>query len=52
MVDNERALALYERNGFQREGTRRSCLTVNGVFVDEIYMGKLLDLTAVIDYHR
>jgi RimJ/RimL family protein N-acetyltransferase len=42
MARNQRALALYERTGFVVEGRRRECLLVDGTFVDEIYMAKLL----------
>jgi RimJ/RimL family protein N-acetyltransferase len=42
MARNERAARLYERMGFEVEGRRRECLTVDGHLVDELYMGKLL----------
>jgi RimJ/RimL family protein N-acetyltransferase len=42
MVHNERAIALYERMGFEKEGVRRHALRIDGSFVDELYMGKLL----------
>ncbi len=42
MAGNERARRLYERMGFEVEGRRRECLTVDGQLVDEVYMGKLL----------
>jgi RimJ/RimL family protein N-acetyltransferase len=42
MAHNERAARLYERMGFEVEGRRRECLTVDGRLADELYMGKLL----------
>ncbi len=42
MAHNERARRLYERMGFEVEGRRRECLTVDGELADELYMGKLL----------
>jgi len=42
MAHNRRALALYERMGFVVEGRRREGLLVNGDFIDELYMAKLL----------
>jgi RimJ/RimL family protein N-acetyltransferase len=41
-LDNERALQLYEKMGFIREGTKRHSLKVEGQFVDEQYMSKLI----------
>lgn len=42
MATNHRAIQLYERKGYQREGRRRECLTVDGALVDELYMGNLI----------
>jgi RimJ/RimL family protein N-acetyltransferase len=42
MAHNQRAFRLYERMGFVVEGRRRECLLVDGDFVDELYMAKLL----------
>jgi RimJ/RimL family protein N-acetyltransferase len=42
MARNERAARLYERMGFEVEGRRRECLTVDEELADELYMGKLL----------
>lgn len=42
MAGNARAVRLYEAKGYVREGVRRECLAVDGVLVDELYMGKLL----------
>jgi RimJ/RimL family protein N-acetyltransferase len=46
MAHNERARRLYERMGFEVEGRRRECLSVDGQLADELYMGKLLPGTA------
>jgi RimJ/RimL family protein N-acetyltransferase len=43
VVDNARALALYERAGFRREGVRRGSLCVRDRLLDEFYMAKMLD---------
>jgi RimJ/RimL family protein N-acetyltransferase len=40
--DNERALQLYEKMGFIREGTKRHSLKIEGQFIDEHYMSKLI----------
>ncbi len=39
---NSRAISLYVSNGYEVEGIRRSSMNVNGVFVNEVYMSKLL----------
>lgn len=39
---NEAAKRLYEKSGFAVEGTRRCSMCVNGQYVDEYYMAKLL----------
>ncbi len=39
---NTRAVALYEKAGFAIEGTRRHALVVNGAYVDEWFMSKLI----------
>ena len=41
MTHNDRAKNLYQRQGFQVEGTKRNSLRVNGEYVDELYMSKL-----------
>jgi RimJ/RimL family protein N-acetyltransferase len=46
MAHNERAARLYQRMGFEVEGRRRECLTVDGKLADELYMGKLLPAAA------
>jgi RimJ/RimL family protein N-acetyltransferase len=42
MTHNEAAIALYSRRGFQPEGIRRHSLLVDGQYVDEYLMAKLL----------
>lgn len=42
MAGNEAGLRLYKKQGFQIEGTKRHSLLVNGKYVDEYYMAKLL----------
>jgi RimJ/RimL family protein N-acetyltransferase len=41
-VDNAAAIHLYQRMGYAIEGTKRRSLLVNGEFVDELYMAKIL----------
>ena len=43
MAHKARARALYEQMGYLQEGVKRDSLSVDGVFVDEIMMAKLLD---------
>ena len=42
MSHNERAIALYTKCGFEREGLKRDSLLVNGKYVNEFYMSKLI----------
>lgn len=42
MVRNERGVNLYQKMGFQIEGTKRDSLFADGHYVDEYYMAKLL----------
>jgi RimJ/RimL family protein N-acetyltransferase len=42
MVHNEVAINLYKKMGFEIEGVKKQSLFVDGAFVDEYYMGKLL----------
>lgn len=42
MAHNVRALALYKKAGFEIEGLKRHSLEVDGSYVDEYYMAKLL----------
>lgn len=43
MTHNERALRLYQKHGFVVEGTRVDSLRVDGAFVHEHYLGKIID---------
>ena len=42
MAHNAKALGLYKKMGFEIEGTRKDSLLVNGRYVDEYSMAKLL----------
>lgn len=42
MVHNKAAIALYEKMGFEIEGTKRHSLVIDGNYVDEYYMAKIL----------
>lgn len=42
VTKNEAGLALYKKQGFEIEGTKRDSLFIDGEFVDEYYMSKLL----------
>jgi RimJ/RimL family protein N-acetyltransferase len=41
-VENARAIALYEKFGFEREGVKRHSRKIDGRYSDELYMSKLL----------
>lgn len=41
-VDNAPAINLYQRMGYEIEGTKRRSLLLDGEFVDEFYMARLL----------
>lgn len=41
-VDNRRAISLYEKCGFEREGVKRRSRRLEGRYSDELYMSKLL----------
>ena len=43
MTHNIAGIALYKKQGFAIEGTKRHSLLINGQYVDEFYMSKLLD---------
>lgn len=43
MEHNRPAMYLYEKCGFQVEGMRKKSLYVDGEFINEFYMGKVLD---------
>lgn len=40
-ADNERAIRLYERHGFEREGRLRAYATRDGAYVDAVAMARL-----------
>mgnify|MGYP002753181836 CR=1 FL=1 len=40
---NVNAISLYERCGFKKEGLREKSMRVDGVFVDEYYMAKIIE---------
>ena len=42
MEANKRAKSLYEKSGFDVEGVRKNSLKVNGNFISEFYMAKLI----------
>ncbi|WP_342430300.1 GNAT family N-acetyltransferase [Neobacillus sp. FSL H8-0543] len=42
VTKNEAGLSLYKKVGFEIEGTKRNSLFIDGEFVDEYYMSKLL----------
>lgn len=43
MCHNERGLALYQKMGFMVEGRQREALKVDGQYIDEFMMGKILE---------
>jgi len=45
-ANNPRAIALYERLGFEREGVRRGAVLVDGEYVDVICLGRGPDVPA------
>ena len=42
MVHNINAIKLYEKVGFTKEGIKEKSMLINGHYVDEYYMGKIL----------
>ncbi|MEC0304897.1 GNAT family N-acetyltransferase, partial [Terribacillus saccharophilus] len=42
VTENKAGLALYKKNGFDIEGTKRNSLNINGETFDEYWMSKLL----------
>ncbi len=42
LCTNERAKGLYEKMGFDVEGIKRDSFRVDGVYIDEIFMSKIL----------
>ena len=45
--ENSVAVSLYEKHGFIKEGIRRGSMKLNGRYVDEFYMGKIIDESSV-----
>lgn len=43
ITENSRAKELYEKAGFSIEGTKKDALRMDGRFVDEYYMSKILE---------
>lgn len=41
MCPNSIAKQLYEKNGFEVEGTKRNAIFMNGKYIDEYYMSKI-----------
>jgi len=42
VTQNEAGLSLYKKMGFKVEGTKRDSLYINGEYLDEYYMAKIL----------
>ncbi|MGM7700620.1 GNAT family N-acetyltransferase [Pseudalkalibacillus sp. Hm43] len=42
MVHNEAGIALYNKAGYEIEGVKRHSMQVNGTYIDEYYMAKLI----------
>ncbi|MDS9472066.1 GNAT family N-acetyltransferase [Sporosarcina pasteurii] len=42
MTHNEAGIALYKKMGFEIEGTKRHSLWIDGKYIDEYYIAKLL----------
>jgi RimJ/RimL family protein N-acetyltransferase len=40
--NNERAIRLYEKFGFEKEGVKRDALWIDGHYIDAFYMAKLI----------
>lgn len=49
MSHNERAIHLYRKMGFKTEGIKQDSLLVNGKYVDEYYMAKILNESQVTE---
>jgi RimJ/RimL family protein N-acetyltransferase len=43
MTHNTAAIALYKKMGFDVEGTKRQSMQIDGQYVDELFMGKLME---------
>jgi len=42
VTENQAGVALYKKSGFSIEGTKRNSLMINGTFIDEYYMSRIL----------
>ena len=42
VTQNVNGLSLYEKAGYNIEGTKKNSLIINGEFVDEYYMARIL----------
>ena len=42
VAENDAAIGLYEKNGFEREGVKQQSILLDGEYKDELYMAKLL----------
>lgn len=49
ITENIAAVRLYEKVGYRKEGVKRNSLYANGKFVDEYYMGKILEGKHVVN---
>ncbi|MCP4442193.1 MAG: GNAT family N-acetyltransferase [Aureispira sp.] len=43
MTNNERGVALYKKMGFEIEGTKRQSICIDGQYIDEYMMSKILE---------
>ncbi|MUK89829.1 GNAT family N-acetyltransferase [Ornithinibacillus sp. L9] len=43
VTENEAGVSLYQKAGFELEGVKKDSLFINNRFVDEYYMGKVLN---------
>lgn len=43
MVHNNAGIALYQKKGFKIEGIKKNSLKVDGEYIDEYYMAKLIE---------
>ncbi|GAU77171.1 GNAT family N-acetyltransferase [Fusibacter sp. 3D3] len=40
LSDNEKAIKLYEKHGFEKEGTKKYAIKKNGIYADEVIMAR------------
>ena len=40
LTNNERAINLYKKHGFEIEGIKKNSMKINDVYIDEYMMGK------------